>query len=182
MRRRWASPVIMVSCIWAIFVAVFSAQSYAANDTVNLRIYTGYGSVNTDYGFKGQDEEGQNIVLQLMQFIPEGPFPHAWGLEIGRFSVLSTAIGDLDYDSVSLFVESVPFKSVHWLRANIGTSGYFGDGLSDNKVFGTRVGLGAEIPINDRFRFLGFLRKDTIYDEEKTSIFTLQLGLQLRLR
>ena len=166
---------------WLVLLAVFAQQTQAATDTVNLRLLAGVASIDTNYNFSGQEKQGKNAVLQIMQYIPEGPFPNAWGLEIGQFSVLKTDVGDLDYNTVSLFVESTPFKSVGWLRTSIGTAGYFGHGLSENKAFGYRVGIGAEVPINDRFRVLCFFRNDSIFDEEKTTIYSLQLGMQLRL-
>ena len=165
---------------WLVLIICFAPQA-VASDTVNLRLIAGFASIDTDYTFSGQDEESQNMVLQIMQYIPEGPFPHAWGLEVGKFSVLSTNAGDLDYDSVSLFVESTPIKSVEWLRASIGTSGYFGDGLSKNKVFGLRAAIGAEVPFSDRFALVGFVRRDAIFDEEDTTIFSVQIGVQARI-
>jgi hypothetical protein len=167
---------------WFVLLVFFTQQTQAATDTVNLRLFAGVASIDTGYNFSGQQKQGQNAVLQIMQYIPEGPFPHSWGLEIGRFTVLTTDIGDLDYNTVSLFVESTPFKSVGWLRTSIGTSGYFGHGLSENKAFGYRVGIGAEVPVSNRFRVLCFFRNDSIYDEEKTTVYSLQFGMQLRLR
>ncbi|NOZ54061.1 MAG: hypothetical protein GXP08_13180 [Gammaproteobacteria bacterium] len=161
---------------------VFFAPQVIAKDSINLRLTSGIVSIDTDYDFAGQDEEGQNWLLQIMQYIPEGPFPHAWGLEIGNFTVLSTDEGDLSYDTVSLFVEATPVKSIEWLRSSIGTSGYIGDGLSENKVFGVRVGVGAEVPLNNRFRLVGYIRRDSIFDQETTTIFSVQLGVQARLR
>ena len=182
MFKRFVVGVGKPYSLWLAIALFATAQTaVASDDTVSLRVLGGIGSVSTDYDFAGQEEEGQNITAQIIHFIPEGPFPHAWGLEIGHFAVLSTPAGDLDYDTVSLFVESSPFKSLRWFRANIGTGGYFGDGLSDQKVFGTRVGLGAEIPVNDRFMALGFFRQDVIYDERKTRLFSLQIGVQVRL-
>jgi hypothetical protein len=168
--------------LWLMLLAVVAPQTQAATDTVNLRLIAGIASIDTDYNFSGQEKQGQNAFVQIMQYIPEGPFPHAWGLEVGHFSVLNTDVGDLDYDTVSLFVESTPFKSISWLRASIGTSGYFGHGLSENKAFGYRAGIGAEVPINNRFSVLCFFRNDSIFDEEKTTIYSLQVGMQLRLK
>lgn len=181
MLKRFVRGLGVSRYFWLISLVFFTPQAVAV-DTVNLRLTSGITSIDTDYNFSGQDEEGQNLVLQIMQYIPEGPFPHSWGLEVGKFSVLSTDVGDLDYDIVSLFVEASPSKSVEWLRTSIGTSGYFGDGLSENKAFGIRVAIGAEVPLNDRFGLVGFIRRDAIFDVEKTAINSIQLGVQVRLR
>ncbi len=170
-----------IKYFWFMLLA-FSAPQAVVADTINLRLIAGIASVDTNYDFSGQNEKGQNWQVQLMQYFPEGSYPHAWGLELGHFSVLNSDVGELSYDTISFFVESSPFKTIKWFRTNIGTSGYFGDGLSDNKTFGLRVGFGAEVPIDDRFRLVGFIRRDSIFDEEKSSFYSLQLGVQGRLR
>lgn len=181
MLKRFLHGPGVSSYLWLISLVFFAPQAVAA-DTVNLRLTTGIASIDTDYAFSGQDKEGQGGILQIMQYIPDGPFPHSWGLEVGNFSVLSSDVGDLSYDTVCLFVEASPSKSVEWLRTSIGTSGYLGDGLSENKAFGVRVAIGAEVPLNDRFRLVGFIRRDSISDEEKTTINSIQLGVQVRIR
>lgn len=167
--------------LFPLIMSIASQQSAA--DSINLRLSTGISSIDTNYSFSGQNKDESSRILQIMHHIDEGGyFPHSWGLELGNFSVLSSNSGNLDYDTVSIFVEASPLKSVPWLRTSIGTAGYLGNGVVENDVFGIRVSAGAEIPLNNRFSFIGFVRRDTIHDTEKTNIVSIQLGVQLRLK
>lgn len=160
----------------ALLLALMMISAHA--DEIDFRLLAGIGNVNTDYSLPGQDEKGRHEAIQVLHYIYEGPWPHAWGLEIGRHRVFTSSVGDLDYTVIGIFVEARPYKH---LMTQIGTLGYHGSGISDNNPFGLRAGIGTDYPLNDRFKLVGFVRQERIFDKEETTIISLELGIQFRI-
>jgi hypothetical protein len=92
--------------------------------------------------------------------------------------VLSSDAGDLEYTSIGLMVESRPSKRI---ILQLGTIGYQGEGLSNNNPWGIRAGVGTDYSFSKCCKLVGLLRSDRIFDEEETVIYSLQVGVQIRV-
>lgn len=151
----------------------------AQADEVDLRLLGGIGRVRTNYEVNNMDKQGGHAVMQILHHIPQGRFPHSWGLELGRHRIFSSSEGNLEYDMIGIMVESNPYKR---LLLNLGTAGYLGrGGISDANAVGLRASVGSFIPISKRLRLMGFIRQDIILDERQTSLLGVEGGLQIRV-
>ncbi len=152
------------------FPCVVSADEY------RIRLLGGLGRTSTDAEAPDMQKTNDHYAVQLLQYIPQDERGRGWGIEIGKHRVFSSAAGNADYTEVGLLVEAVLFGIV---TAQIGTVGYFAE-HSSRHPFGLRASLGMDRMISEHVFLSGFLRDDTIYDQQRVTARSVEIGIGYR--
>lgn len=162
----------IISCAFSGFALIFAVPCHASADEYRIRLLGGVGRTSTDAEAPDMQKTNNHYAIQALQYIPKDVRGRGWGIEIGRHRVYKSAAGNADYTELGLMVEAVLFGSV---TAQLGTAGYFAVD-SSRHPFGVRASLGTDKMISEHFFVSGFLRNDVIYDQQRITTTSVEIG------
>lgn len=174
MSRAWKYGILAYAfsglALMLSFSYIVSAEEY------RIRLLGGVGRTSTDAEAPDMHKTNSHYAVQVVQYIPNDVRRRGWGIEIGKHRVFRSADGSADYTELGLLVEAVMFGIV---TAQIGTAGYFAVDSSRHPV-GLRASLGMDRMISEHLFLSGFLRNDMIYDQQRATARSVEIGVGYR--
>lgn len=151
-------------------------------DQFKLRLLSGFGTTSTDFDIPGIKKRNTHYLIQFMNF-PAGDKHHrGWGIELGRTNAFKSDNGDFEYDTIGVITEAA-----FWgMTGQVGTVGHLSRGARDRNPFGFRTSLGKDFLLamgsqkkgsQKNFFLSTRLRQDVIFDDERISTTSLELGI-----
>jgi len=176
MFQAWKYKTISYACSGLGLALLLAFPCIVSADEYRIRFLGGAGRTSTDAEAPDMQKTNAHYAVQVLQYIPDDVRRRGWGIEIGKHRVFRSAAGSADYTSIGLMVEAVMFD---FITAQLGTVGYFAENSSQHP-FGLRASLGKDFMISDHVFLSGFLRDDIIYDQQRVTARSVEIGVGYR--
>ena len=150
----------------------FSALADGGREFI-VRPHFGIGHASSNDDAKEGDHTYAGLRLLLSA--------NAWqryGVEVTRIDIDADDGSDTRYVAAGIVLEQKPWRG---FIMSIGTMGYFGDGDNSSNPVGLVTNLGWESTSQRNVKPFVTFRSDTIWDEPRTSLISLNLGLSFSL-
>jgi hypothetical protein len=174
MFHAWKHKII--SFAFSGLALLLSFPCSVSADEYRIRLLGGLGRTSTDAEAPDMQKSNAHYAVQVLQYIPNDVRGRGWGIEIGKHRVFRSAAGSAEYTEMGMLVEAVLFGIV---TAQLGTAGYFAKD-SSRHPFGLRASLGRDLMISEHVFLSGFLRDDTIYDQQRITVRSVEIGAGYR--